>query len=157
MRKFILFLLVFTSLFSCFSIYTSADSSEITPYYANVANATLSFSILPSGLAMAGVTYNGYSDVLTQVRCEITLQKRYLGLFWFDVDNGMPDNTWVDYSTNPYGVFYVLQDYEGPIFPFLPRPQHCIHNYLLKKLIHHRPYGYRLQYDTESAWILLDQ
>lgn len=107
MKKIILFLLITSTLFSCIVISTSAETSpEISPYYANIANATLAYSILPSGLAMVGVTYTGYSEVFTQVRCEITLQKRFLGLFWFDVDIGMPDNTWVDYSTEPYGAFY---------------------------------------------------
>ena len=107
MKRAIVVLLLLSTLFSCLSISSFAEeTTEISPYYTNVADATLTFSILPSGLAMAGVTYNSFPGMLTQVRCEITLQKRFLGLFWFDVDIGMPDNTWVDYSTEPYGGFY---------------------------------------------------
>ena len=107
MKRAIVVLLLFSTLVSCLTISSFADeTAEISPYYTNVADATLTFSILPSGLAMAGVTYNGIPGMITQVRCEITLQKRFLGLFWFDVDIGMPDNTWVDYSTEPHDGFY---------------------------------------------------
>lgn len=107
MKKIVLMILIVSSLLSCLTFYVGAEPGyEIEPYFSNVKDATLSFSIFSTGLAAVGITYNGFSDVFTQVRCEITLQKRYLGLFWFDVDNGMPDNTWVDYSTNSYGGFY---------------------------------------------------
>ena len=107
MKKVILMLLTFATLVSCMTIYSAAEEEyEITPYYTNVADASLMFSIQSSGLAMVGVTYNSIPGMITQVRCEITLQKRFLGIFWMDVDNGMPDNTWVDYTTDQYGGFY---------------------------------------------------
>ena len=107
MKKIVLMILIVSSLLSCLTFYVGAEPGyEIEPYFSNVKDATLSFSIFSTGLAAVGITYNGFSDVFAQVRCEITLLKRYLGLFWFDVDNGMPDNTWVDYSTNSYGGFY---------------------------------------------------
>ena len=106
MKKVLVLLLTITTLISCMTIYSSAEDYEIQPYYENIVRASTNFSITSSGLACVSATYYGYPDIMTEIKCEIYLQKRFLGLFWTTVDIGVPDNVWVDYSTSTNGNFY---------------------------------------------------
>ena len=106
MKKVIVLLLTVATLVSCMAIYTSADDYEIEPYYTNVFRAGTSFNITPSGLSCVGVTYTGYADLLREAKCEIYLEKKFLGLFWNRVDIGVTDDVWVDYSNAITDNFY---------------------------------------------------
>lgn len=110
MKKVIVLLLTVATLVSCMTIYSSADDYEIQPYYINIASASTSFNITSSGLARAGVTYYGYDNEISYVKCEIYLEKRFLGLFWNRVDIGVTDDVWIDYSYTVDGsIFHEIQ------------------------------------------------
>ena len=106
MKKAIIMLLTVTTLLSCFTIFSSAEDAEITPRYSNVNSANVSFAITETGLAAVDVSYFGKPGITTQVKSEIYLQKKVLGLFWQKVNIGTTDNVWIDYSTNCDGGFF---------------------------------------------------
>ena len=80
---------------------------------AHAANARLShgviascgFDVGSSGWAEVYVTYSGNATSFTNIRVETYIQKRTLGFIWTKVDNGEPDKTWVDTSTENGGIF----------------------------------------------------
>ena len=106
MKKVVVLLLTVATLVSCMAIYPSADDYGIEPYYNNVGRVGISFNITPSGLACVGVTYTGAEGLLREAKCEIYLEKRFLGLFWNRVDIGVTDDVWVDYLNSVTGNFY---------------------------------------------------
>ncbi len=106
MKKVVVLLLTVATLVSCMAIYPSADDYEIEPYYTNIARASTNFNITPSGLACVGVTYTAHANMLSQAKCEIYLEKKFLGLFWNRVDIGVTDDVWVDYSSAITDNFY---------------------------------------------------
>ena len=110
MKKIIVLLLTVATLVSCMTIYSSADDYEIVPFYNNIGRASTDSIITSSGIARAGMTYNGYDDQISYVKCEIYLEKRFLGLFWNRVDIGVTDDVWVDYSYTVDGsIFHEIQ------------------------------------------------
>ena len=64
--------------------YSSIKSAEL---YAN-ANA--------AGLLSIDITYSGYNGITTGAKITTYVQKRTLGIFWTKVNNGQPNNEWVD-------------------------------------------------------------
>ena len=100
MKKLIAFFLILAAVASVIPISACADErTGISPRYSNVDVCSLAFVITDSGVAQVKVTYDGRPGYLTNVRSEIYLQKRVLGIFWKKVDIGVTNNVWVDTST----------------------------------------------------------
>ena len=77
----------------------AAAETGIESRLANADTATVSFGIA-DGLAHFAVTYNGNDETFTQARVTVTVQKRFLLVFWNDV------GSWTGTSTEVYGDFY---------------------------------------------------
>lgn len=88
----------------CVSIFsTTASAQEIQPYYNNTVNATASFTISSTGNAHAAISYQGISGVTTKAIITSYIQHK-VGFLWFRVDNGQPNNEWVDILAGPRGT-----------------------------------------------------
>lgn len=111
MKKIIACFLIIATLVSLVPISACAEeNTSISPRYSNVNSCALAFIITDSGLAQVKVSYDGKIAYITQVRSEIYLQKKVLGIFWKKVDIGVTDNVWVDTSTeNAYAFSHVFQ------------------------------------------------
>ena len=83
-----------------------AADDQITPYYTNCNECSWSFSIIDPGEAHINITYSAKSEVFSEARITVKIQKRFLGFFWKTVDIGLADNEWTATSTNVYGYFY---------------------------------------------------
>lgn len=97
----------------CFTntpIYTSAEqtieSSNPTPRWSHLSHVTFSFSATESG-GHASVDYTGYDDSFVQANVHIKLQKKFLLVFWTDVDE------WSTSSTEVDNLIYHLFELEG--------------------------------------------
>jgi hypothetical protein len=49
-----------------------------------------------SGNLYISISYTGYSGITTGAKITTYVQKRTLGIFWTKVNNGQPNNEWVD-------------------------------------------------------------
>lgn len=110
-KKIIVCLLIMATMISIIPISVCADESTgASPRYSNANSCSLVFIISDSGLAQVKVSYVGRIGYTTNVRSEIYLQKRVLGIFWKKVDIGVTDNVWVDASTeDAYAFSHVHQ------------------------------------------------
>ena len=128
MKKQIMRILTVVLIF-CLSIVpisqvSAAMPEEIMPMYNNVNSAITNMSISDSGLMTISYKYNGYSSVTTRGVVTTYIEKRTLGLFWTRVNNGQPNNEWVDtieyykyvgtrnYKLSSTGTYRVTVKYE---------------------------------------------
>jgi len=61
-----------------------------------------SFGIVDTNNAVVSVGYTGYEGITTGAIVESKLQRKVL-FWWVNVDNGQPDDTWVDTFTGYTG------------------------------------------------------
>ncbi len=73
--------------------------STVTPRWSHLANVTFAFSATSSG-GHVGVSYSGYSDSFSRADIHVKLQKRFLLVFWTDIDE------WSVSSTEKLDSFY---------------------------------------------------
>ena len=97
MKKTICLLISLTIFFNLTAIAVSAntDNTEISPYLNNVVSTNTSFEIEDDGTAKIKVGFVGYKNITTGATIRIKIQKRFLLLFWRDVDLGTENNVWV--------------------------------------------------------------
>lgn len=96
----ILFAFVLT-LIMCLSsipVFASESDTGISPRLSHMSGARFAFSASEEGGQIA-VIYEGYES-FAQAKVTIKLQKRFLLLFWSDVDE------WSSTSTDMFGEFY---------------------------------------------------
>lgn len=87
-----------------------AAASDVAPCYNNTVMASTNFVIQSNGVAQVYVSYIGYSGVTTGATITIKLEKRFLGLFWKDVDIGEPNDTkTITVSDDQYDGIYSVQ------------------------------------------------
>lgn len=98
MKKTISFILVAVVLFSLFTMVVSASNEEIMICNNNVAMTDSNF-IIVDNVAYVDVSYIGYSNVTTNAKITITLQKRTLLLFWSN------ETEWIDTSDRVSNTF----------------------------------------------------
>ena len=96
---------------NCTSLVTSASAvvdteTGISPYLTNCYECAFTFSAAYEGQAQVAVSYVAKSEVFTQAKLTVKIQKRFLGLFWTTVDIGEPNNEWIAYCYDVYGDFY---------------------------------------------------
>ena len=98
MKKTISFILVAVVLFSLFTMVVSASNEGISVCNNNVAMTDSNF-IIVDNVAYVDVSYIGYSNVTTNAKITITLQKRTLLLFWSN------ETEWIDTSDRVSNTF----------------------------------------------------
>ena len=98
MKKIISLVICMVIVFSSLGI-SSLASSEITPYYNNVADVETQFNIDSNGTARVIVFYDGDPDTITGATIKIKIQKQFLFFFWTDVVE------WIDESNDSYHMF----------------------------------------------------
>ncbi len=101
MKKFICLLLSLMMVMSMVILPIHAD--EPVPCYVNTRTVSAELVILSTGEAVVTFGYQGYEDLATSAEITVKIQKKTLGLFWTDVDNGQPNDTW---SFNAFGNHY---------------------------------------------------
>lgn len=74
-------------------------STTITPRWSHLSDVTFSFAATSSG-GHVDISYAGYPDSFSNVDVHVKLQKKFLLVFWTDVDE------WSTSSTDDYGNFY---------------------------------------------------
>ena len=84
----------------------SLSNDNISPRFTNCDICDFTFNVLDPGDAHVAVTYSAKADVFVQAKLTVKIQKKFLGLFWKDVDIGLTDNEWVEYSYDIHGQFY---------------------------------------------------
>ncbi len=77
------------------------DSNNGMDRYNNTSIVLSKFQIT-NGVAIIDADYSGYLGVTTGAVIESKIQKKIL-FWWFDVNNGQTNNTWVDTFSTWYG------------------------------------------------------
>lgn len=102
-KKGISLLLTLLLAFPFFSSFASA--AEITPYYNNVASVSSDAIISGSGYMEVTNKYFGLPGQIDHVVIKTKIEKKTLGIFWFDVDGGeWTDTLYRDTYTGSHGV-----------------------------------------------------
>jgi hypothetical protein len=115
LKRFVIALLTI-SIFAGRGFVVLADSAaddQISPYYNNCYGCSCTFAVTDTGEAHVNVTYHAINDAFSEARVTVKIQKRFLGIFWKTVDIGLPNNEWIDTSTDINGVFYNSFDVDG--------------------------------------------
>ena len=118
MKKRILTLvLIFSMLFVAgiggFTVSAVENEETVTPRFTNCDQCNFIFRVLDPGEAHVGVTYFAKSNVFTQAKLTVKIQKKFLGLFWRTVDIGTTNDEWIAYSNDVYGEFYNYFSVDG--------------------------------------------
>ena len=118
MKKRILTLvLIFSMLFVAgigeFTVSAVENEETVTPRFTNCDQCNFIFRVLDPGEAHVGVTYYAKSNVFTQAKLTVKIQKKFLGLFWRTVDIGTTNDEWIAYSNDVYGEFYNCFNVDG--------------------------------------------
>jgi len=97
---FILTIVMAISMITAGAIPASAAENTIQPRLSNADTANVSFVVDEYGIGYFAVTYNGNEETFTEAKVSVTIQKRFLLVFWDDVDR------WTGISNEVYGDFY---------------------------------------------------
>ena len=88
----------------CLTIFggsiSSAAEYNATPRLTDIMEATSSFQIDSDGQAYIFASYTAYEDVVSYVEINITLEKRFLLLFWKEVDSWSYQSSSMNYATD---------------------------------------------------------
>ncbi len=96
MKKLISVILCASVLLSMLVTVASAEGNAgIEPCLNNTSMATTGFEI-EDGVAYITLCYAGYTGIATGATITSKIQKKFLLFFWKDVDNGMPNNEWIN-------------------------------------------------------------
>ena len=92
-------IMCFTSVpVTAFAAENNAQST-VTPRWSHLSNVNFSFAATSSG-GHVDITYSGYSDSFARADIHVKLQKKFLLVFWTDVDE------WSVSSTEVIDDFY---------------------------------------------------
>ena len=101
MKKIINYFFCFITIFSCLcSSVFATEGVGISTYANNTSSASTNFTIDSNGVANVRVSYYGIDNVTTHAVITIKIQKRFLLVFWQDVDGA----SWTDYATGEYYI-----------------------------------------------------
>ncbi len=79
-----------------YPVSAAAPQNEIMPLFNNTASASVVIGINDSGKMTINYQYVGFSGITTHAVITTYIEKKTLGLFWTRVENGQPNNQWVD-------------------------------------------------------------
>lgn len=102
-------LAVVMTLVMCFSfltVFASAEDTGISPRLSHMAGGSFAFSAGDYG-GEAYVSYEGYPDSFVSAKVTFQLQKRFLLLFWKDIDE------WSATSTELRDYFFHVFELDG--------------------------------------------
>lgn len=106
----LILIMIFTFGVSGFSAsaseYSAVSEKNITPRFTNCDVCDFTFQVIDPGEAHVLVTYDAKPNVFVQAKLTVKIQKKFLGIFWKDVDIGLSNNEWVEYSYDVDGRFY---------------------------------------------------
>ncbi len=102
MKRRIFSLLLLGVLFCSLAGLAAAAAPEdgVMPCYNNTMGTSTNFTISTTGKATITACFDGYPGTTYGARITSYLEKRTLGLFWYRVDIGQPNNEWVDTSSD---------------------------------------------------------
>lgn len=99
---------VLLCLFTVSAYAADADADAgIMPCYENCEEANMHFSVA-NDTATFYASMVGTADTFMEAKLTVTIEKRFLGLFWNDVGE-----EWVGYTENPNGVIYGTMAVDG--------------------------------------------
>lgn len=82
---------------TAFATENNDTASTISPRWSHLGNVNFIFSATSSG-GHTEVSYSGYSDSFAQADIHVKLQKKFLLLFWTDVDEWSMSSTEINES-----------------------------------------------------------
>ncbi len=91
-----------------------SETSGITPRLNNCDSATFTFTVDEDGVASFAVTYFAKSNLFTEAKLTVKIQRKVVLFFWRDVNIGEPNNEWIGYNTNLNGWFNASFNVEEP-------------------------------------------
>lgn len=98
-------LLTFAVLLSGTVVAFASDGSQgINPRLNVALNCSPSFTISDTNRATVSVRYLADSSIFQKATVTVRIEKRFLLVFWNEVDIGYTNNEWTASSTNPSGV-----------------------------------------------------
>ena len=99
MKKTLISLICILTILACTGTSVFAEStSGISTRANNIASVNTTFNIDGNGNARVYVSYEGYEGITTNAVITVKIQKRFLLVFWQDVDGG----EWTDYASGEY-------------------------------------------------------
>ena len=98
MKKALVFLVIFVTIFSVASLTLHADG-QIVPFYNNVNLESTTFDIADDGTAEVTLYYSGRAGLTKGATITTKIQK-YVSGNWVDVNIGTTNNEWVDNSSS---------------------------------------------------------
>ena len=108
-KSFLIICLALIMLLTNMPVYASnnvSNSGTITPRWSHVNNVIFSFQATSSG-GYIDVSYDGYEDSFAKANVHVKLQKKFLLVFWTDVDE------WSSSSTDAYGLLSHVFELNG--------------------------------------------
>ena len=102
-------ILVILSLLMCLAsmpVCATESENQITPRLSHMADASFSFDAT-SSVGYIAATYTGYSASFVSAKLTVTVEKRFLLVFWNEV------GTWTSTSTDIHGSFYHEMPLDG--------------------------------------------
>ena len=85
-------------------VFAEGNSQEIMPCYEIATQHNFSFIITDTNKATVNVRYGADSSTFQKATVTVRIEKRFLLVFWNEVDIGYTNNEWTASSTNPSGV-----------------------------------------------------
>lgn len=82
-----------------FTVPASAEEGSVTPRYNYLDTCYAEASVTANGVLKVEYGYAGFSGVTSRAEISIKIEKKTLGMFWSDVDNG-------EWSTTVYQTDY---------------------------------------------------
>ena len=93
-KKALILFLVGIIMFSSLCQPVQAESEGLRYNYVSTVQSVP--SVDSSGYLYIAISYTGYNGITTGAKITTYVQKRILGIFWSRVNNGQPNNEWVD-------------------------------------------------------------
>ena len=105
-KIFVATILTLVMCFSGLTAFASEENGGISPRLSHMSGGSCSF-IAGDGEGHASVSYEGYSDSFMMAKVTFKLQKRFLLVFWNDVDE------WSATNVELCGFFYHIFELDG--------------------------------------------
>ena len=96
-----------------FTVSAAENEGTVTPRFTNCDLCSFIFRVLDPGEAHVGVTYYAKSDVFTQAKLTVKIQKKFLGMFWQTLTINGSHDEWCAYSYAVEDDFYKCFPIDG--------------------------------------------
>jgi hypothetical protein len=82
------------------SVFVPMKKAEAAMMYNNVIYANMNCTVNSAGKLQVALSALGINGKTTNIKVELYVEKKILGLFWTRVNIGYDNNTWTDSTTN---------------------------------------------------------